>query len=178
MRLHANAKPQSTRKVVLNFKSKSLPQFHSQKPLLVLNLISPPQSLSLRNQNLTLLKITLRSLYSQISISSLSSLNSSLHTLWLSGIFSSQMWIGGCGYVGFGLAKVGVGMVVVDLPRWVWVCWVWIGQGGCGFAEMENGLYAQMGSLDVDRSSWRRVAWMLVVVDRRHAVVEHGDEVE
>ena len=40
-----------------------------------------------------------------------------------------------------------------------------------------------MGSLDVDRSSWRRVAWMMAgvvmaVVDRRHATVEHGGEVE
>ena len=28
-----------------------------------------------------------------------------------------------------------------------------------------------MGSLDVDRSSWRRVAWIMAVVDRRHAAV-------
>ena len=40
-----------------------------------------------------------------------------------------------------------------------------------------------MGSLDVDRGSWRRVAWMMagvvmVVVDRGHAVMEHGGEVE
>ena len=48
LRLHANAKPQSTRKVILNFKSKSLPQFHSQKPLWVLNLILPSHSLSLK----------------------------------------------------------------------------------------------------------------------------------
>ena len=40
-----------------------------------------------------------------------------------------------------------------------------------------------MGSLDVDQSSWRRVAWMMAgvvmaVLDRRHAAVEHGGEVE
>ena len=40
-----------------------------------------------------------------------------------------------------------------------------------------------MGSLDVDWSSCRRVAWMMAgvvmtVVDWRHAAVEHGSEVE
>ena len=39
------------------------------------------------------------------------------------------------------------------------------------------------GSLDVDQNAWRRVAWMMAgvvmtVVDRRHATVEHGGEVE
>jgi len=29
--------------------------------------------------------------------------------------------------MGCGLAKVGV-----DQPRWLWVCGMWIGQGGCG----------------------------------------------
>ena len=36
---------------------------------------------------------------------------------------------------------------------------------------MGIGLCGLMGSLDVDWSSWRRVAWMMVVVDRRHAAV-------
>ena len=40
-----------------------------------------------------------------------------------------------------------------------------------------------MGSLDVDGSSWRRVAWMMAgvvmaMVDQRHAAVEYGSEVE
>ena len=55
--------------------------------------------------------------------------------------------------------------------------------GGCGFAEMGIGLYGEMGSLDVDRSSWRRVAWMMTRVvmagvDWRHAAVKHGDEIQ
>ena len=35
-----------------------------------------------------------------------------------------------------------------------------------------------MGSLDVDQSSWMRVAWMMAVVDQRHAAVGHGGEVQ
>ena len=40
-----------------------------------------------------------------------------------------------------------------------------------------------MGSLDVDWSSWRRVAWIMAgvvmaMLDRRHVAVEHGGEVE
>ena len=58
--------------------------------------------------------------------------------------------------MGFGLAKVGVGMVGVDQPRWVWVCGMWIGQGrcghgGCGSAKVGVGLPKwRMGYICVD----------------------------
>ena len=35
-----------------------------------------------------------------------------------------------------------------------------------------------MGSLNVDQNSWRRVAWMMAMVDWRHEAVEHGGEVK
>ena len=59
--------------------------------------------------------------------------------------------------MGFGLAKVGVGMVGVDQPRWVWVCGMWIGQGrcghgGCGSAKV--GVGVGVGMLGVDRPRW------------------------
>ena len=80
------------------------------------------------------------------------------------------MWIGGCGYVGFGLGKVGVGMVGVDQPRWVWVCGMWIGQGrcghgGCGLAKV--GVGVGVGMLGVDRPRWvwvcRNGEWVICV---------------
>ena len=41
--------------------------------------------------------------------------------------------------------------------------------GGCGSGKVDVGLLkwglGYMGSLDEDRSSWRRVAWMMAEVD-------------
>ena len=66
------------------------------------------------------------------------------------------MWIDGCGYVGCGSAKVGVGMVGVYQPRWVWVWWVYIGQGGSGYGGSAK---VGVGMVGVD---WPRWVWALL----------------
>ena len=62
-----------------------------------------------------------------------------------------------------------------------------MGRVGVGLPKWELGYVGRWGSLDVDWSSCRRVAWMMAgvvmtvvmtVVDWRHAAVEHGGEVE